>query len=145
MSPIESYTLLSTERLQPQTSLEPISTISQPQMLGLYGYFLLVYPHSTDGILLNVSKLAAKTLPSHDNGDNLVEMTKRIRLDESLEPDLSSPTTSARGTPFAEKLFRFDDLEPDVQVAACTLTPSKTVVILDSKGRIWFLSRQRQP
>ncbi|KAJ6575053.1 WD40-repeat-containing domain protein [Mycena capillaripes] len=136
----KSYTLLSTRPL-PQTPPEPISNISQPQTPGLHGRFLLVHPHSMEIVLLNISDLKARTLPSNISSDNIVEMTKRIRLDESAEPRFSSPSTSARGTPPATQLFDAD-LESDFQIAACALAPSGAVIILSSKGTIWFLDQR---
>ncbi|KAF7347878.1 Coatomer beta subunit [Mycena venus] len=136
----KSYTLIATQHLafpQQQIPIEPISTISHPRML--HGRFLFVYPDSKDIVLLDVSKLASRTLPTNTSADPLVEMTKRIRLDESASP---SPSGSVRGTPFAEHLFQFDDFDSGVDIAACALAPSGAVVILGSKGRMWFLTRE---
>jgi hypothetical protein len=139
---IASYIVISTEPLTfpENVPVDPISNISQPQMRP--GYVLLVYPESTDVLLAHVSKFRPRTLPPNNIADSLVDVTKRIRLDESRSP---SPDASARGgTPAAEHLFQFDDSEPGVQIAACALTRSGKVVILGSEGRIWFLTEEAQ-
>ncbi|KAJ7244744.1 hypothetical protein B0H12DRAFT_1128573 [Mycena haematopus] len=135
----KSYTSLSTRHLtffDPQDKPnEPISNISQPQML--HGYFVIVDPHSKEILLLHVSDFDPTSLPANSTGDALVDMTKRIRLDTPSP----SPRPTARKTPSAQRLFDSDDLDSGVvHIEACALTHSGDVVILGSKGRIWFLS-----
>ncbi|KAF7339511.1 Coatomer beta subunit [Mycena sanguinolenta] len=135
----KSYTLLSTRPLTFPGLDEPISTISQPQVL--HGYFLIVHPYSTDVILLPVSEFAPKSLPAsaNDVGDTLADMTKRIRIDSPLPP----PSPNAREALPVERLFDSDDLALEVvHVRACALTHSGDVVILGAMGGIWFLSEE---
>ncbi|KAJ7750238.1 hypothetical protein B0H16DRAFT_857007 [Mycena metata] len=138
-----SYTIISTEPLSadhPSTPNdkgfeEPISTISHPQRHGLLGHFVLVYPHSMGVAMLNSAKLSPLT-QDFINEDTLVEMTKRIRLDESLEPDFPPPVRG-RGFPFSDQ-----DMGSATELVACALGASGTVAILDDTGTVWLFVEQ---
>ncbi|KAF8213103.1 WD40-repeat-containing domain protein [Mycena galopus ATCC 62051] len=147
----KSYTLISTEALHsmqdlppdmpPEAIVEPISNISQPQFIP--GCFLLVYPDSTAVRMWHASKSLPRTISPNEPGDGLDTVTqrfhKKLRLEGASSP---SPTVSARGIPSADQLFESDDfLDSGVShIEACALTHAGDVVILGSKGRIWFLS-----
>ncbi|KAJ7150334.1 hypothetical protein C8R46DRAFT_501583 [Mycena filopes] len=124
----KSYTLLATEPLS--TAEEPISTIGHPHPPGRLGHFLLVYPRSMDIISLNSAKLSPRTQNSLFD-DTLIEMTKRIRLDE---PPVPPPP--ARGPLFATQ----KSMDPETELTACALDSSGTVAILDSTGTIWLFA-----
>ncbi|KAJ7024344.1 hypothetical protein C8F04DRAFT_1302506 [Mycena alexandri] len=138
-----SYTLISTEPLstdhlstpKDEGFEEPISTISHPQPLGRLGHFLLVYPRSMGIVILDSAKLSPLT-QDFINEDTLVEMTKRIRLDESPESDFPPPAR-VRVLPFSDQ-----NMGSATELTACTLGPSGTVAILDDTGTVWLFVEQ---
>ncbi|KAJ7225567.1 WD40-repeat-containing domain protein [Mycena pura] len=131
----KSYTILSTMLLPRslQPGIEPISNISQPR-LDFHTRFLLVYPDSRECVLVDVSKMAPRTLPSNNyRDDSLVEMTKRMRFDDTA-PAAQEPSLTGH-------LFQHDDTLK-TNVAACARTISDLIILLSSKGNVWILKKR---
>ncbi|KAK7064271.1 coatomer beta subunit [Favolaschia claudopus] len=132
----KSYLVLATQKLTFSGNIptNPITNISQPPLLP--GYFLLVDPESMEVCLSHLLSVTGRTFPvNNDAGDSLVDMTKRIRLDDNPSP---LQNEIGDGTLPAERLFQFEALESGERIAACALMATGEVVILGTRGRMWF-------
>ncbi|KAK6981656.1 coatomer beta subunit [Favolaschia claudopus] len=132
----KSYLVLATQKLTFSGNIPTnlITNISQPPLLP--GYFLLVDPESMEVCLSHLSSVTGRAFPvNNDAGDSLVDMTKRIRLDDNPSP---LQNEIGDGTLPAERLFQFEALESGERIAACALMATGEVVILGTRGRMWF-------